>query len=129
MVTKTLYRKEGSGPLKRTVPVEVDINSIITSVKEHFSINGKGFIKALLDKGAQSKGYTDIVTACSYASAPNPFQAESQAFVSWQGDVWAAFFKFLDSIDETNYNKIDIGTTLATFPQLESYLPKPTATP
>ncbi len=124
MTTKTLYKKEGSGPLKRMVPVEVNIDDIITSVKSHFTTNGAGFIKALLDKGAQSKGYSDIITACSYASAPNPYQLESQAFVSWQGSVWDAFFKFVNTIDETNYNKIDIGSTLAGFPKLEDFLPK-----
>ncbi|MFA6121928.1 MAG: hypothetical protein WCT35_04945 [Sideroxydans sp.] len=41
-----------------------------------------------LDATAQARGYDNIISACSYAGAPNPFQAESVAFIAWRGDVW-----------------------------------------
>lgn len=45
-------------------------------------------IQSYLDSQAQSKGYDNITTACSYAAAPNPFQAEAISFVTWRGNVW-----------------------------------------
>ncbi len=46
-------------------------------------------IQAHLDVSAQEQGYDSISTACSYAGAPNPFEAESKTFVAWRGNVWA----------------------------------------
>lgn len=120
--TKTLYKKVGDGPLKSFVPVEVNISDIIAEVKTHFTNNGTGYITTMLNKVAKSKGYTDIITATSYASAPNPFQKESQVFVSWQGAVWEAFYNYINSIDETNYNKIDISSVISSLPTLDSFL-------
>ncbi len=126
--TKTLYMKQGDGPLKTIVPVTVDIGTIITEVKQHFTENGAGFINNLLNQEAIKYGYTNILTACSYASTPNPYQTESQAFVAWQGALWQAFYTYVNSIDSTNYNTIDISTVVASLPQLITFLPT-TVTP
>lgn len=55
-------------------------------------------IQAELDKQANIKGYDNIVSACSYASAPNPFQEESIKFVTWRGNVWAYCYSEMDKI-------------------------------
>lgn len=55
----------------------------------NLSINAfESAIQYYLDSYAQSKGYDNITTACSYAAAPNPFQAEAISFVTWRGNVW-----------------------------------------
>lgn len=46
-------------------------------------------VEAHLRDGAVAAGYTNLERACMYAAAPNPYQAESQSFVSWAGNVWA----------------------------------------
>lgn len=46
-------------------------------------------VEAHLLAEAQAAGYTNIERACMYAAAANPFQADSQSFVSWAGNVWA----------------------------------------
>ena len=46
-------------------------------------------VQVHLDSEAQAKGYDNIISACSYAGAPNPFQAESIQFITWRGNVWA----------------------------------------
>lgn len=51
-----------------------------------------------LEQGAKTAGYDDIISACSYAGAPNPFQAESQSFVSWRGNVWAYCYQELNKV-------------------------------
>ena len=42
-----------------------------------------------LDATAKSKGYESVLSACTYASYANPFQAEGQAFTAWRGNVWS----------------------------------------
>lgn len=49
-------------------------------------------VQAHLDVSAQEAGYDNILTACSYVGAPNPFEAESKTFVTWRGKVWAYCF-------------------------------------
>lgn len=51
-----------------------------------------------LDSVAIDKGYDSILSACSYAAAPNPYQIESQLFISWRGVVWAKFYDILNQI-------------------------------
>lgn len=46
-------------------------------------------IQAELDADAVATGYDDIVSACTYAGAVNPFQAEAQLYVARRGNAWA----------------------------------------
>ena len=55
-------------------------------------------IQAELDADAQAKGYDNINTACAYAGAPNPFQAESKLFITRRGNVWAYCFLELGKV-------------------------------
>lgn len=55
-------------------------------------------IQLYLDRAAQAKGYDNITTACSYAGAENPFQAEAQSFITWRGNVWAYCYQQLDKV-------------------------------
>lgn len=55
-------------------------------------------IQAHLDISAQEQGYDNILTACSYAAAPNPYQAESITFVTWRGNVWAYYYSELQKV-------------------------------
>lgn len=51
-------------------------------------------VQSHLDAAAQARGYDNILSACSYAGAPNPFQPEAQAFIAWRGAVWASCFAY-----------------------------------
>lgn len=55
-------------------------------------------IQQELDADAQAKGYDNILSACAYAGAPNPFQAEAISFVTWRGNVWAYCYQELDKV-------------------------------
>lgn len=55
-------------------------------------------IQAHLDVSAQEAGYDNILTACSYVGAPNPFEAESKTFVTWRGNVWAYCYAELQKV-------------------------------
>lgn len=57
-----------------------------------------GAVQNHLDAQAISKGYDNIVSACSYAGAPNPFQAESIQFITWRGNVWAYCYQELAKV-------------------------------
>jgi len=56
-------------------------------------------VQVHLDETAKSSGYDNIVSACSYAGAANPFQAEGSAFVVWRGAVWAACYAILAEVE------------------------------
>jgi hypothetical protein len=45
-------------------------------------------VQNILDSTAQSKGYENILSACSYASISNTFQAEGILFLQWRSACW-----------------------------------------
>ena len=55
-------------------------------------------VQNMLDSAAKAKGYDSILSACSYAAYPNPFQAEGQEFVAWRGAVWAKCYEILGEV-------------------------------
>ena len=55
-------------------------------------------IQAHLDNQAKAKGYDDINTACAYAGAPNPFQAEAKSFITLRGNTWAYCYGELEKV-------------------------------
>lgn len=71
-----------------------------------------------LDAKAQSKNYDDIVSACSYAGAPNPFQAEGTAFVGWRGDVWAKCYEVMGLVQAGQRTPPTIEELIAELPVL-----------
>ena len=50
-------------------------------------------VQNMLDSAAKAKGYDSILSACSYAAYPNPFQAEGQEFVAWR--AWCSVGEML----------------------------------
>lgn len=76
----------------------------------------KATVQDWLDGAAVARGYDDIVSACSYAAAPNPFQAESLAFITLRGNVWAyCFTEFGKILSGERSLPDDIGTELSQF--------------
>lgn len=55
-------------------------------------------VQTHLDTKAQERNYDNIVSACSYAGAPNPFQNEGTAFVQWRGAVWAKCYQVMADV-------------------------------
>lgn len=56
-----------------------------------------------LDDTAAARGYGDdrtppMVSACSYAGAPNAFQAESQAFLQWRAACWQHCYQVMAAV-------------------------------
>lgn len=50
-------------------------------------------VQAKLDATARARHYDGILSACSYAAVPNPFQAESMAFIEWRAACWSALYQ------------------------------------
>lgn len=48
----------------------------------------KSDVQSYLDEGARALGYDNILSACSYASTPNSFQAEGTSFLNWRSACW-----------------------------------------
>jgi hypothetical protein len=57
-------------------------------------------IQVRLDSEAKSRGYDNILSACSYAAqVPGaPFQAEGAAFLAWRSTVWAQAYATLAQV-------------------------------
>ena len=73
-------------------------------------------IQRHLDLTARTHGYDNIVSACSYAGAPNPYQAEGAAFIVWRGAVWQRGFEL--------YGEVMAGARpIPTEPELIALLP------
>ena len=72
-------------------PTQAQVISSLTSVVQDW-----------MDSNAQRKGYDGIVSACSYAGAPNPFQTEGEAFLTWRGNVWAACYAIMSDVQAGN---------------------------
>lgn len=73
-------------------------------------------VQSLLDTVAQQHRYDDIVSACSYAGAPNPFQAEGIKFVTWRGDVWAKCYAIMADVQSGTVPQPTVAALLAQLP-------------
>jgi hypothetical protein len=73
-------------------------------------------VQGLLDAKAQEHRYDDIVSACSYAGAPNPFQAEGAAFVTWRGACWAACYQIMGEVESGKRPQPSLTELLAAMP-------------
>lgn len=71
---------------------------VVVPTAEQVTANLTASVQEWLDGEARRKGYDNIVSACSYAGAPNPFQAESQAYTAWRGNVWAACYVIMGDV-------------------------------
>jgi hypothetical protein len=78
--TKLRINEDGSVQLETRQPVYAPQDLAIMAVQAH------------LDTFAQSWGYDDIFTACTYAEEPTVprFQAEGRALRAWRSQVWEA---------------------------------------
>lgn len=56
-------------------------------------------VQSYMDKEARLLGYDNVLSACSYASHINPFQAEGQSFVAWRGAVWEYCYQALADVE------------------------------
>lgn len=81
-------------PTQQQIDVALPMVSFQALVKQFDSA-----VEAHLHDEAVANGYTNIERACMYASYQNPFQAESQSYVEWVGNVWAHCYQVLKSVE------------------------------
>lgn len=84
----------------------------------------KEAVQAHLDSAAAAKGYGDektapIVSACSYASQPNAFQAEGISFLQWRSAVWTYCYGVLSDVRAGTRTTPSIAELIAELPALE----------
>lgn len=54
-----------------------------------------GIVQLHLDDTARAYGYDNVISACSYASCPNTYQAEGQAFIQWRAACWGKCYQVM----------------------------------
>lgn len=57
-------------------------------------------VQAHLDLKAKEHGYDSILSACSYAGYPNPYETEGKSFIVWRGNVWAYCYQELAKVQD-----------------------------
>lgn len=95
LFTKTINEQDGIWVLDG---VNIVKNPLPEITLEQTIAQFEAGIQSHLDISAQEQGYDNILTACSYAAAPNPYQAESITFVTWRGNVWAYCYSELQKV-------------------------------
>lgn len=70
------------------VPTEEEIQKMLTDG-----------VQAYMDTTAQTRGYDNIHTACSYANSTDEvFKAEGTACLAWRDSVWRKCYNILDEV-------------------------------
>lgn len=107
------YANKQNGYAEEYLPDDAqELLPTLEDVTEDFE---KG-IQKHLDVEAKSKGYDNILSACTYAYPNNPFQSEATSFVIWRSAVWAYCYGELE--------KVKTGArTMPTLEQIISELP------
>lgn len=80
-------------------PISYDYDLVFIQETEDTIKNYTNVVQALLDTCAQSRGYDNIISACTYATSSNTnFKAEGQACVEWRDAVWAKCYEILANV-------------------------------
>lgn len=98
-------------------------NEIVNDTEAEQEIIIKMYEKAIdnhLNLIARQYRYDSIHTACSYASVENPFQAESQMFVKWRGNVWAHCYQVMNDVKSGARQIPSLEELIAELPTLEN---------
>ncbi len=78
-------------PIPQPVPPEYNVDVFQAQAVEQ--------VKIKLDEFAQTRGYDNILSACSYASDPNPqFQAEGLRCVELRSATWSSLFNIIQEV-------------------------------
>ena len=86
-----LYEK-GKEPVKTPEEVQAEAQ---TALQAEFT----SAIQERLDSFAQTRGYDNIMSACSYFGSANPrFKAEADAAILLRDETWAKCYKILDDV-------------------------------
>lgn len=56
-------------------------------------------VQQFMDADAKAHGYDNLLSACSYAAGPNPYQVEGEAYLTWRGAVWAYCYTVLAAVE------------------------------
>lgn len=87
------------------------------TVDDLIAINTQA-IQLHLDSFARSRGYDNIISACSYASQPvgAHFQAEGAAFLAWRSAVWAKAYDVVTKVKSGAMTLPTVEESIASMP-------------
>ena len=91
------------------IPTEVEIQAQLTAA-----------VQSYMDSTAQTRGYDNIHTACSYAnSTDHIFAAEGQACLQWRDKVWRKCYDILAEVKAGTREIPTVEELIAELPALE----------
>jgi len=77
-----------TGELKTIQLTQAEIDALPVPTAQEIKQALEQSVQDNMEEAAKSVGYDSLLSACSYAAVPNPFQAESQSFLKWRADCW-----------------------------------------
>ena len=81
----------------------------------HAKIAAKA-IQSMLDNSSISRGYSSVISECSYASSKGAFGVEAQVTVDWRDAVWNYAFEVQQNVDSGARNKPSVVELLQELP-------------
>ena len=76
-------------------------------------------VQAYMDSTAQTRGYDNIHTACSYSNSTDPiFAAEGQACLQWRDMVWRKCYNILAEVQAGSRDIPTVEELIAELPVL-----------
>lgn len=116
------FKYVGNGILKKRVEVELDLDKEYEDIVNSLILKCKGYIENMLNQEAKSRGYDNIVTACSYAAIENLYQEESIKLFKWRSDCWTALFDYQNSLKSKRNNVMTLEEVIKKYiPTFDKY--------
>lgn len=75
-------------------------------------------VQSHLDTVAKEHGYDNIMSACSYASAPNAFQDEGIKFLAWRANCWTTCHSIMTDVESGAIPVPSTAELVAAMPEL-----------
>lgn len=91
----------GATHIKNNKPIHKENKLSEEEAKQKLIEDFKQVVQNILDTKAKSKGYDDIVSACSYAGYENEFRSEGEAFGVWRAKCWRWGYDLLAKYQNT----------------------------
>ncbi len=77
-------------------------------------------VQTMLDDSSKSRGYSSVISECSYASSTGSFGAEAQVTVDWRDAVWTYAYQVQEEVKTGARAEPTLTELLAEFPARKS---------
>jgi hypothetical protein len=100
-------------------PESYDYDIVLIPETEDAVTNYTNVVQALLDTTANSRGYSGIISGCTYATSTDAiFSKEGQSLVEWRDAVWRKCYEILALVQQQLRNSPTMDELLSELPTI-----------